>query len=119
VSDHTRSGGRRGVRRLSVMRPAHHDCVARCLDTTKVRRSSADTAPAAVDLRVASVVASNGVLRMRALSTVFIVTCTDKRGEHSDSDEFGTRNASLIPIKHVLVDPRFHYDRYKVPSLVV
>jgi hypothetical protein len=45
------------------------------------------------DLRVASFVTFNGVLRMRALCTVFIVTCTDGLGEHGDRDEFGTRNA--------------------------
>jgi hypothetical protein len=30
---------------------------------------------------------------MRALCTVFIVTCTDGLAEYGDSDEFGTRNA--------------------------
>jgi hypothetical protein len=78
-----------------------------CLDHQD-RRSSANPPPAAVDLRVASFVASNGVLQMLALCTVFIVMCTDGLGEHGDIDEFGTRNASFThcPCRALVVRQR-------------
>jgi hypothetical protein len=47
------------------------------------------------DLRVASFVASNGVLQMRSLCTEFIVTCTDSLGVHVDRGDDRTRNAYL------------------------
>ena len=63
------------------------------LDTRQLADHRHAPAVGADDLRVASFVASNGVLRMGALCTVFIVTCTGGLGAHGDTDEFGTRNA--------------------------
>jgi hypothetical protein len=39
------------------------------------------------DLRVASFVASNGVLRLPWLCTEFIVTCTDSLGVHGERND--------------------------------
>jgi hypothetical protein len=61
----------------------------------------ADHAPARVrgtdDLRMASFVASNGVLRIRTLCMEFIGTCTDSLGVHRERDEDRTRSPSGLP----------------------
>ena len=69
------------------------------------------------DLRVASFVASNKILPIAALCTVFIVTCTDGLGAHAVSDEFGTRNASLAGCARAVDsnDSGSHKSRFRLP----